>query len=66
MKYIIIILCLVLSSCGNRPYFNKDSYITGITVNSSKCLYTFNDGSWFIDSCGKFNIGDIVTTCKKN
>lgn len=65
MKYIIIILCLVLSSCG-MPHFSDDAYIEEIQVFDNHCHYKLNNGQKFSDSCGKFNIGDKVTTCKKN
>lgn len=65
MKYIIIILCLVLSSCGQRPNYQDGEVITTIKKYKNHCNYTMGNNS-FSDSCGKFNIGDRVTTCKKN
>lgn len=70
MKYIIIIiLCLVLSSCdGGQLVINyaEEPIVTEISTHEKHCHYTINSVVEFADSCGKFQIGDKVTTCKKN
>lgn len=67
MKYIIIILCLVLSSCFQRPDYQFDStHVISIHQKDGFCTYILTNSGSFNDSCGKFNIGDRVTTCKKN
>lgn len=77
MKYILIFITLVfLQSCRGDAICSQESYITSIEENGTRCMYhtTGNckyidvdflyDGK-FIDSCGKFNVGDFVIISKK-
>jgi len=73
-KLIIVLISLVCSSCNMNTNINSGSKATiiSVTKNDTYCIYeTFSnkdqrivDGLSFInfnDSCGKYNINDVVT-----
>lgn len=67
MKYILLILlCIGIMSCSPSPDF--PTMVTGIqtieTRNKEvKCLYSTGPRTW-VDYCGKYNVGDTVSTFK--
>lgn len=77
MKKIILILTIFLISCG-RDYMDNQNTIIITDIESTKdcCLYYGkgrygSNSNWallkfcFIDSCGKYTIGDTIKIIKK-
>lgn len=74
MKKLILSLFL-FSSCGHNPAL-PGARVFSIKTHSydnNLCLYeldkayatgSLTNSAWFIDTCGKFNIGDIVKYTK--
>lgn len=73
MKKLILSL-LLFTSCGYEAAL-PDAKIYKISLHKDNlCLYTLDKSSslmffsvnkgWFIDTCGKFNVGDIVKYTK--
>lgn len=64
-----IIMMLILTSCLQRPHFPCIIYSTSISRFTTKCVYYTKEvkdknlGS-FIDSCGKYRVGDTIYTSK--
>ena len=66
MKKLLIILTIILSSCYKEQYYTKPFIIIW---KSDECenkitIYEFQDKDnkirEFSDSCGKYNIGDVI------
>lgn len=69
MKITILTLILAsLISCTTRIDYAKPVVVVSVTkrICCDICCYnTGINGGEFYDSCGKFNIGDTITTTKK-
>lgn len=73
MKYLIILIVL-LTSCTNGTYIKYGEQlfvVKAIDDWNGVCRYSSYSGyiadeHMFMDECGKFQIGDTVTTCKYN
>lgn len=64
------ILCVgflfLLTGCDDRIIVNKDKFIIRINeFDGGYCRYQMDKGGEFIDTCGKFNIGDNIVILKK-
>lgn len=77
-KLILILLVYILGGCGYAPMdsYDKTVIITEIEQRNGSCCYYGEGNSWrvntitswdfkFIDSCGKFQIGDTILFIKK-
>lgn len=67
MKKLTIIICLFLCSC-DRHKLHQGTKITSISEwddSGILCKYCTSDGDGFIDSCGKFTVGDVIKIVKQ-
>lgn len=68
MKIIIIVISIFLLSCTERISYSDPAIITSCTkrICCKGCVYAVGaQVGEFYDDCGKFNVGDTVTTTKK-
>lgn len=65
---VLLSVIIMITSCSEAVRFDRSGFKVGKVemYGSTTCRYLSENGDvYWYDDCGKYNIGDIVTACKK-